>query len=127
MIVWGGTPDEFDHVPLRSGGIYNPGTDSWTTTNGHDAPHAREGHMAVWTGSEMIVWGGLDGGTFFNTGGRYNPSTDRWIATGTTNAPEARCVHTVVWTGSEMIVWGGTGDFGLLNTGGRYCAQSSPQ
>jgi len=124
MIVWGGTPDEFDQVPLRSGGIYNPDTDSWTTTNTHHAPHARDGHMAVWTGSEMIVWGGLDGGTFFNTGGRYNPSTDRWIATGTINAPEARTSPLAVWTGSEMMVWGGAGDFGVLNTGGRYCGQS---
>ena len=24
-------------------------------------PHARYAHTAVWTGSEMIVWGGDDG------------------------------------------------------------------
>ena len=55
----------------------------------------------------MIVWGGCDGGIYFNTGGRYNPSTDSWTATSTTNAPAARARHTAVWTGSEMIVWGG--------------------
>jgi hypothetical protein len=37
---------------------------------------ARIGHTAVWTGSEMIIWGGADGGAAFNTGGRYNPATD---------------------------------------------------
>ena len=58
----------------------------------------------------MIVWGGSEAATIFNTGGRYNPSTDSWTATSTTNAPAGRNSHTAVWTGSEMIVWGGTDD-----------------
>ena len=32
--------------------------DTWTSTNTTNAPSARTGHTAVWTGSEMIVWGG---------------------------------------------------------------------
>jgi hypothetical protein len=35
-----------------------------------EAPDNRERHTAVWTGSEMIIWGGDNGG-FLNTGGRY--------------------------------------------------------
>ena len=47
----------------------------------------------MWTGSEMIVWGGeSDGISYLNTGGRYNPSTDSWTATSTTNAPAGRTV-----------------------------------
>src|SRR5262249_30766811 len=94
---------------------------STTTTN---APTARSAHTAVWTGSEMIVWGGYNGG-YLNTGGRYNRISDSWTATSTTNAPSAR-VAPSVWTGSEMIVWGGKGGRGgcFLNTGGRYCAQA---
>jgi hypothetical protein len=66
--------------------------DTWTATSITNAPDARAGHTAVWTGSEMIVWGGaLTNGTFFNTGGRYDPSTDSWTATSTTNAPAANC------------------------------------
>ena len=68
----------------------------------------------MWTGSEMIVWGGSDiNGNVLNTGGRYNPSTDSWTATSTTNAPDGRLYHTAVWTDSEMIVWGG--DLGTGN------------
>src|SRR5436305_9054510 len=74
--------------------------------------------MAVWTDSEMIVWGGFNGSINVNTGGRYNPSTDSWTATRTTNAPAGRDQHTAVWTRSEMIVWGGFN--GPFNTGGRY-------
>ncbi len=92
--------------------------DTWTTTSTTNAPNGRSNQTAVWTGSEMIVWGGFAGG-FLNTGGRYDPSTDSWSATNTSNAPTARLVHTAVWTGTEMIVWGGvTGN--ALNTGGRY-------
>jgi len=32
--------------------------DSWTATITENAPAARDSHTAVWTGSEMIVWGG---------------------------------------------------------------------
>jgi len=91
--------------------------DSWSAGI-NAAPDPRAYHTAVWTGSEMIVWGGNDG---VNTGGRYNPSTDNWVATSTTNAPAPRYLHTAVWTGTEMIVWGGT-DFtsNYLSSGGRY-------
>ena len=68
-----------------------PCTDQWGATSTTNAPTARDGHTAVWTGSEMIVWGGGDtSDNCLNTGGRYNPSTDSWTATSTTNAPTAR-------------------------------------
>ncbi len=96
------------------------GGDLWTATSTTGAPSARIDYTAVWTGSEMIVWGGRDSSnTIFNTGGRYNPATDTWASTNTTDAPSARYVHTAVWTGSEMIVWGGFNS-GHFRTGGRY-------
>jgi uncharacterized protein YggT (Ycf19 family) len=70
MIVWGGgyvDPDNFVFVPFDTGGRYNPGTDNWTPTTLTSAPDARYAHTAVWTGNEMIVWGGPG----LNTGGRY--------------------------------------------------------
>jgi N-acetylneuraminic acid mutarotase len=117
MIVWGGTGCNLDCF-LSTGGRYNPGSDSWTPTSTTNAPSARYLHTAVWTGTEMIVWGG-GGYPGTNTGGRFNPDTDSWTPTSTTNAPDARFYHTTVWTGNEMIIWGGTGQF-VLNTGGRY-------
>src|SRR5205807_1660681 len=116
MIVWGGADD-------NTGGRYNPGTDSWTATSTNNAPTARGGHTAAWTGSEMIVWGGATIDDVVNSGGRYNPGTDGWTATSTTNAATSRFQHTAVWTGSEMIIWGGN-DIDFSNTGGKYCAQA---
>src|SRR5439155_1678769 len=82
--------------------------DAWGATSTVNAPTARDSHTAVWTGSEMIVWGGRSSGGYLNTGERYNPSTDSWIATSRTNAPTGREFHTAVWTGTEMVVWGDT-------------------
>jgi hypothetical protein len=115
MIVWGGDGNIHD---LRTGGRYIPSTDSWTATSTVNSPERRQIHTAVWTGTEMIVWGGSGAGVD-RTGGRYNPNTDGWIATTTTGAPEGRHSHTAVWTGSEMIVWGGW-DGSYSNIGGRY-------
>jgi N-acetylneuraminic acid mutarotase len=93
--------------------------DTWIPTSTTNAPTARYWATAVWTGSEMIVWGGYDGSRALDSGGLYNPSTDNWTATNSVNAPVARYNHTAVWTGNEMIVWGGANS-NIYNTGGRY-------
>src|SRR6266481_5211220 len=104
MLIWGGTGAHY----LNTGGKYNPNTDSRTASSTTNAPTARVGHTAVWTGTEMIIWGGVDENFVeLNTGGRYNPSTNSWVQTTITNAPSARDSHTAVWTGSQMVVWGG--------------------
>ena len=103
-------------LPSVSGDICSDNT--WT--NMSTTPSGRIGHTAVWTGSEMILWGGAVGGADTATGWRYSPSTDTWVATTVTNPPTARRFHTAVWTGSEMIIFGGESDSTLLNTGARY-------
>jgi N-acetylneuraminic acid mutarotase len=122
MVVWGGhfyaCTVPFAETDLNSGAKYDPATDSWTTTSTSNAPTARTAHTGVWTGSEMIIWGGAPTSS---TGARYNPGTDTWTATETTGAPAARNSHTAVWTGNQMIVWGGFNNVNVrINTGGRY-------
>jgi N-acetylneuraminic acid mutarotase len=107
MIVWGGTRlDGSTQTDFRDGSRYDPVTDSWTllTTNG--APAERLLHTGIWTGSEMIVWGGSNPGPPWNDGGIYNPMTDSWTAISTTGAPR-RQGHTGIWTGAEMLIFGG--------------------
>src|SRR5262249_10045748 len=89
--------------------------DTWTGTAA--PPDLRHDHTAVWTGSEMIVWGGYPK---TNTGARYDPATDTWTPISTLGAPSARELHRAVWTGTEMLVWGGLGTTDYLATGGRY-------
>src|SRR6266404_5234675 len=120
LIVWGGFKST-QTMGFNTGGRYNPSTDIWTNTNTSNAPTARYNHTAVWTGNQMVVWGGSQFNVnYFNTGGMYDPNTDSWTATTTGNAPIARANHTVVWTGSRMIVWGGITTSGYVNTGGTY-------
>jgi N-acetylneuraminic acid mutarotase len=122
MIVWGGW-DAATFADLNNGARYDPATDAWAPLNATSAPSARSGHTAIWTGSEMIVWGGVAAAAWTNTGGRYDPASNSWQPTVATGAPAARNNHAAVWTGTRMVVWGGTaGTAGNppLNTGGRY-------
>ena len=120
MIIWGGA--DYNGGPpqyFNTGGRYNPSTDSWTVTSTTNAPVARELHTAVWTGKEMITWGGDRFASYLNTGGRYNPIADTWAATSLTNAPAGRSDHSAIWADTEMIIWGGVAN-AVFNTGGRY-------
>ncbi len=94
---------------LNDGGAYDPTTDTWSALATEGAPEARDGHPAVWTGSQMIVWGDASypPGQSPGTGGLYDPSTDSWQPTSLCDAPTHRGGLGAVWTGSQMIIWGG--------------------
>lgn len=92
--------------------------DAWQPTPLKGAPSPRAGHVAIWTGSKMIVWGGDVGGTTTNTGGMLDVSGYRWEPTSMANAPSPRKNARAVWTGTTMIVWGGQdANDNALNTG----------
>jgi hypothetical protein len=69
MIAWGGEDDSISY--LNTGGRYEPATDTWAATSTDGAPAGRVDPTAIWTGTEMIVWGGFGGSHRLNTGGRY--------------------------------------------------------
>lgn len=115
------------NVPLENAGYVRVGSthlgDAWRSlASSQQAPTARSGHSAVWTGAEMLVWGGHDGNSELNTGGRYDPATDTWKPISRRGAPASRRFHTAVWTGQEMIIWGGDSSLttGGLSDGARY-------
>lgn len=103
----------------------SPACGAWEPTTSQNAPTARVGHTAVWTGKEMIIWGGevstmVDPAGVTSTGAKYDPVAKTWTPTSLTNAPPPRHSHTAVWTGTRMIVWGGYGDTAFESTGGSY-------
>jgi hypothetical protein len=95
--------------------------DTWDNGVLDKVPDPRVRPTAVWTGTEMLVWGGRDGdGDPVGTGDRYNPTTDTWTPITMVNAPEARKYHSAVWTGDRMIVWGGDDGVTSFDSGGIY-------
>jgi len=143
MVVWGGHADSYywsdpayywSSDLARDGGRYNPTSDTWTTVRTNTAPSPRAQCAAVWTGSEMIIWGGYYESSYWqanwivalhdehvlNDGGRYNPASDTWSSVSTNGAPSGRYLNSTIWTGSRMVVWGGHDLNTFLGTGGRY-------
>ena len=111
--------------PLRVTGDADPragadpvagGDAGWRTLA--DAPLAgRAGHTGVWTGAELLVWGGAAGDRAFADGAAYNPAADAWRPLAA--APLAgRSRHVAVWTGAQMLVWGGEGPDGAAFVNG---------
>ena len=89
----------------------------------------RAGNTVVWTGREMIVFGGEGPGVSYDNGARYNPRDNSWEMLPSKNAPSSRTGGSAVWTGKEMIVWGGFGGRMGNNTnrndGSRYSPDSN--
>jgi N-acetylneuraminic acid mutarotase len=121
MLVWGGVGGTIlNQFALSTGGRYNPTANTWAALPTVNTPGPRTGHRAVWSGDEMLIWGGTDLTTNLNTGGRYNRAANTWAGISTNNAPYPRTEHTAVWDGTRLIVWGGSTGETFLRDGGIY-------
>lgn len=116
MIIYGGKLT--DGTITNTGGIYDPATDSWTAISTTGAPpNGLSEHTAIWTGTEMITYGGRkNGGSSENNFYLYNPDTNTWTQGSTTNKPISTIYHSAIWTGDKMIVYGGIDEIaGIYN------------
>jgi hypothetical protein len=114
MIVWGSM-----FGSTKSGGLYDPATNSWRATESLCAPSGRWKAPAIWTGTRMIIWGGTTVSSYFANGAAYDPVGNVWAQLADAGAPTARADHSAVWTGTAVIMWGGT-DGGPSNSGGTF-------
>jgi hypothetical protein len=88
------------------------------------SPTLRARVASVWTGHEVLVWGGDTdlGGTHHADGAEYDPATEEWRAL-PPSPLSPRSSPGAVWTGTEMLVWGGwsgSGDGTPLGDGAVY-------
>ncbi len=128
--MWGGLQKTIDSetvTALGDGARYDPATNTWSTLPGFGAPPARgaiaPGSLGVWSGSELIVWGGgSDDVSALSGGGRYEPTTGTWRALTSFGAPAARERGILLWAGTELVVQGGffRGSSTFTATGGVY-------
>jgi hypothetical protein len=81
----------------------------------------------VWTGTELLIWGGTeDGGPEAGDGAAYDPVTRTWtpmpaspLSPRDWGAPWAS--GSAVWTGTRALLWGGeNGNGSLLMNGASY-------
>ena len=132
LLIWGGfrSTDPFGGTSRPAGAVSTGGrvTPDWAQPNDGGSWEmlptpptlASRDHSQLWTGSELLIWGGRIGQAV-KDGTIYNPAIDRWSSMTQTDAPNRRSRHTAVWTGSEMVVWGGSNENDVpLATGGRY-------
>jgi hypothetical protein len=128
MVVWGGRVTQLAsvQVPVNTGAKYDPILEDWSPTTMLNSPAARSEHVAVWTGSRMIVWGGqgVAPGNFLGDGARWDPVADSWTSVSTLNAPSPRSLASAVWTGTRMIVWSGLSGGQAMSGGALYNASS---
>lgn len=121
-IIFFGGENPVTGRPANTGNRYALASNTWTETEVNGAPSGRLSHSAVWTGNEMIVFGGSGPGAL-SDGGRYVPGTG-WTAITQPGADNGRTQHTAVWTGTEMIAFGGASAVGRIdgfrNDGFRY-------
>jgi len=104
IIVWGHDQTQPSDTSAGSMRImeYEPATTRW-----HVLP-ASPIHMLIqaapiWTGSELIVWGGTEVNVVAEA---FSPTLGQWHRL--PNGPlHPREDPVAVWTGSEMLVWGG--------------------
>jgi hypothetical protein len=117
-----GTKEVEPECPPNAKCIGHPKPLVWQALPSAGAPKARYNHTAVWTGSEMLVWGGAvdAAGNPTGDGAAYNPASDTWRPIASAGAPSARHRHSAVWTGKVMLVWGGFAMGGLATGGGAY-------
>jgi N-acetylneuraminic acid mutarotase len=113
MIVWGGRGTTTGSY-TNDGGRYNPQSNNWATMSSVGAPSARDIHSAVWSGTEMIVWGGLGPAGYLNDGGRYNPATDTWTALPTNAVVRLAIQRTPANT--VIVSWPSWASSGVLQT-----------
>lgn len=104
LFLWGGYTG-YGGSAHAEGFAWSPDTNDWRRLP--DAPlAARSQAGSVFTGSEVIIWGGA--GPYeepLGDGAAYDAATDSWRPIA--EAPiTARAPLSTVWTGKEMIVWG---------------------
>ena len=106
LFLWGGDTD-LAEAAHADGATFDPSSGRWTAVPA--APiGGRSSAAAVWTGEEVLVWGGWDSGGPVGDGAAYDPGARAWRVL--PRAPlDPRDPAATVWTGREMIVWGDTG------------------
>ncbi|CAF3978483.1 unnamed protein product [Adineta steineri] len=104
LVIGGSRVGNNEMISLNSAELYNPSTETWTTTG--NMHFTRVGHTSsILKNGKVLVTGGM-GQIVLNTTELYDPSTRRWKTTGSLN--NARYSHKAsVLKNGKVLVTGG--------------------
>ena len=122
LIVWGGYGSDGpmgagNQGPLGKGASYDPATNTWAALPASPLK-ARGGQQMVWTGREVLVWGGQVApseadpdplAVYPRDGAAYDPAARTWrrMPTAPPSPPSLLTAFSVVWTGDVALFVGG--------------------
>jgi len=115
VVNCGSTDDGLSIGVLGDQGGYDPATDSWTGPEPALNWCPLGGYEAVWTGTEMLLWGRVPAA--------FNPTSDelRYLSdVGAPYVPADGTICPAVWTGSRLLVWGASCNITSDRTGAQY-------
>ena len=101
------------HKNYYSGGLFDPvqGTNSLVTSPPDSVGQVPDwGDRAVWTGTEVLIWGGSRERMLAAQDSvvrAYDVTLQQWTGASSPGAPSPRSGHVMAWTGSSLLVWGG--------------------
>jgi len=109
MIVWGGYSGMATTALHGDGAAYDPATRTWTKLAA--SPLAgRASPVTVWTGKDMLIFGGSGTCCAYSTGAAYDPATNTWRKLAPIPASLGGNLtgsgSYAVWTGKVMLAWG---------------------
>jgi hypothetical protein len=110
LFVWGGATGPSAGALLNDGAVWDSSADEWRMLP--PAPlSARTRASAVWTGRQVIVWGGLDhigshGSHVAADGAAWDPATNSWTPL-SVSPLSGRADAIAAWTGEKLILLGG--------------------
>jgi hypothetical protein len=104
LFIWGGRV----RTPLprlsNQGAAWDAAANRWEPLP--PAPLSPRQHpLLAWTGTELLVWGGVAAGRPLHDGALLDPATGSWRAMAS-GAPLFRGAPGGVWTGELLMVWG---------------------
>ncbi len=131
VVIVGGYSDD-NSASVAAVSSYNPRSDSWKKFDVPAEFGARHDALAVWTGNEVLIWGGFrktgNSTEWVYDGALFNPQTGAfklltkpswWTPRASTWESDPR--QSLVWAGDKAIIWGGVDPDGkplgaILNT-----------
>lgn len=103
LVVWGGEARQ--DVPADQGAVYDPAADSWNPTAASPLG-PRAGHVAVWTGEQVVMCCGRGTEPDRPRAAAYDPADDRWQALPDPPIAETARMSTATLVDDQVLVLG---------------------